>query len=358
MKNEQKTIKCKMDEILTFKNIGVSKNRIMLSPMDTLMGDNGKMTNFHMQHYLSRAYGGVGIIIVEATSVSKNGYIKEADLGLWNDEQRDSMKSLVSEVKKTDALIGIQLNHAGDKILLSSNVENSFVTTVNNFYPFTTDAKLEILSDEAEEQIINDFVSAAKRAKDAGFDFVMIHAAHGYLLHSFISQFLNKKYRGPMVERAKIVIDIVKRINDEIGIPIAMRITPHDMVDHEDCLKPEQFKEFLNVLTKYLDFIDVSTFSGASEVPDIKPEKFHNHEFAEIIKTYAKDSLIGINGYIGNRTDIDTVLKHGDIATVGQALLKDPNFVINSLESNEIDKKKYKLGNGSPWFNYKTAKKW
>lgn len=167
-------------EIVTKKP---ARNRIVMPPMDTLMAEDGFANDFHIQHYGARAYGGVGTIIVESTAICENGRIREKDLGIWKDEHIAGLVKITNIVKKAGAVIGIQLNHAGAKSVL-----NMPTIGVTNHFDYLNQKQLQFASLQDLQEIKSYFVSAAKRAKQANFDFIELHAAHGYLLSELISK--------------------------------------------------------------------------------------------------------------------------------------------------------------------------
>lgn len=160
------------------------KNRLVMSPMCmySVEKKDGIATDFHLAHYASRAAGGTGLILLEATAVQAVGRISYQDLGIWNDEQIPALKRIVDSVHSYDAKVGIQLAHAGRKAELDEEI------VAPSAIAFSDDYKKpkELTKDEIAE-IVSDFKRAAFRAKEAGFDVIELHAAHGYLVHQFLS---------------------------------------------------------------------------------------------------------------------------------------------------------------------------
>ncbi|RYZ84016.1 MAG: oxidoreductase, partial [Proteobacteria bacterium] len=161
------------------------KNRFVCSPMCMYSAEDGVPNDWHMVHLGSRAVGGVGLVIVEATSVSPEGRITENDLGIWNDQQSKAFEPIVQFIKKQNCVPGIQLAHAGRKSSIPGNVAPSAV-------PFAASEKPpRALNEEDLAKITADFVRATERALAAGFQVLEIHMAHGYLLHEFLSPISN-----------------------------------------------------------------------------------------------------------------------------------------------------------------------
>ena len=187
---------------LTIKGIHL-KNRIVVSPMCEYSSVDGFANEWHLVHLGSRAIGGAGLIITEATAVSPEGRITTADLGIWKNSHLEKLKQITSFIHQHDAVAGIQLAHAGRKASCAVpwkggrqlDKENGGWQTVAPsaipFYP--EDALPEALSKEGIEKVINDFKAAAQRALSAGFKLIEIHAAHGYLINEFLSPLSNQR---------------------------------------------------------------------------------------------------------------------------------------------------------------------
>ena len=208
------------------------RNRIWLPPMDTYsaLAQDGLPTPFHYQHYVSRAMGGFGMVIVEATAVTPEGRISPCDLGLWADEQMDAWRWIVADAKAAGATMAVQLNHAGRKAstgCFSIGYEHESVPeeqggwqtvgpSANAFGPL--DKPRELTVDEIHA-IVDQFRDAAWRAYDIGFDAVEIHAAHGYLLSQFLDPLINERedeYGGSFDNRIRILVEVVDAVRSVI----------------------------------------------------------------------------------------------------------------------------------------------
>ena len=175
------------------------KNRIVISPMCQYSSVDGFASDWHLVHLGSRATGGAALIIQEATAVSPEGRISYGDLGIWKDEHIDKLQQIVTFLHEHGAKAGIQLAHAGRKgscnlawndagLQISAAHENGWRTVSASPLPFKENYEApEALDSNGIEKVIEDFVSAVKRAKTIGYDVIEIHAAHGYLLHQFYS---------------------------------------------------------------------------------------------------------------------------------------------------------------------------
>ncbi|MFB7800910.1 NADH:flavin oxidoreductase/NADH oxidase, partial [Isoptericola sp. NPDC056134] len=183
-------------------------NRIWMSPMCTYSAvptgeQAGALTGFHHAHYVARAAGGVGLVMLEATAVSPVGRITPNDLGLWSDKQVGGYANLVAEIHASGAKAGIELSHAGRKASTAQpwhggayldTPHGGWATQGPSALAFPGSPAPYPLTTEEIRGVVRDFVDAATRADDAGFDVLEIHAAHGYLLHSFLSPISNDRH--------------------------------------------------------------------------------------------------------------------------------------------------------------------
>jgi 2,4-dienoyl-CoA reductase-like NADH-dependent reductase (Old Yellow Enzyme family) len=222
-------------------------NRVWVSPMCQYSADglDGVPTDWHLVHLGALAQGGAGLVMTEATAVSPEGRISAWDLGIWNDAQRDAFARIVRFVHERGALAAVQLAHAGRKASTypewrgegTQPVGEGGWTTVGPsaeaFPGYDTPAAL----DEAGiTKVVTDFAAGARRAIDAGFDVLELHAAHGYLLHQFLSPLANHRtdaWGGPLEHRARLLLDVVRAVRAEVGedVPLIVRFSGTDWVD-------------------------------------------------------------------------------------------------------------------------------
>lgn len=321
------------DEI-SIKNMTV-KNRIVMPPMCMYCaGEDGKVTPWHMLHYATRAVGGAGLIIVEATGVCPEGRISSKDLGLWNDEQTEGMKQLVDAVHANGAKIAVQLNHAGRKC----TAEGMRVEAPS---PIAFDSGSAVPHEMTAEDIdttVEEFRLAAARAEQAGFDMIEVHAAHGYLLSEFLSPLTNTRtdqYGGSAGNRVKIVgrvIDAVKTVWPQ-DKPICIRVSAEDY--QEGGNKAEDLAEMLCMIKdKGIDIIDVSTGGVVPAVPNAV--KGYQIPHAEKIKIATGLPVIG-GGLVTEAGEADDIISSGrtDMVYVGRELLRNPYWPLQA--SVELD---------------------
>ncbi|AXK51557.1 hypothetical protein [Spiroplasma alleghenense] len=339
----------KITDKIEITNNKFARNRIVMPPMDTLMGEDGLANDFHIQHYGSRSYGGIGTIIVESTAVSSEGRIREKDLGLWNDTQIAPLAKVVDIAHQGGAVIGVQLNHAGAKAELDMQTIG-----VTNYFNYLNQSKLKIAEKSDLNRIENDFISAAMRAKKAGFDFIELHAAHGYLLNEIYHPLLNEVNKSSnIIERSEMIITIAKRITQEVKIGIGIRFSVEDDVD-ESPLKINDMKPLVEALDPYMSYFHIS--SGATigvvymgKIIKTAGTKLFRLKYAKEISKWTNKKIITVGNY-QNRSDIEVALKNDiDLVAIGREIIFNPNIVINSVLKAEELNELYHWNNNIWW---------
>lgn len=323
---------------INIKNMTV-KNRIVMPPMCMYCaGDDGKVTPWHILHYATRAVGGAGLIIVEATGICPEGRISSRDLGLWNDDQIEGMKQLVDAVHANGAKVAVQLNHAGRKC----TAEGMRVEAPSPI-AFDDDSVVpHEMTAEDIEATVEEFRLAAARAEKAGFDMIEVHAAHGYLLSEFLSPLTNTRtdqYGGSPERRVKTVgkvIDAVKTVWPQ-DKPICIRVSAEDYQDGGN--KAEDIAEMLCMIKdKGIDIIDVSTGGVVSAVPNAV--KGYQIPHAEVIKNATGLPVIG-GGLVTEAEEADDIIASGstDMVYVGRELLRNPYWPLQATTVLDADVK-------------------
>jgi NADPH2 dehydrogenase len=314
-------LKTKLFESYTLKNIEL-KNRIVMAPMCMYSSHNedGKIENWHRTHYVSRAVGGAGLIIQEATAVTPQGRISPQDLGIWSDDHIDGLSGLVNLIKEQGAKTGIQLAHAGRKAVLEGDI------IAPSAIPFNDEMKtpLEMTSEDIKETIAA-FVKGAERARKAGFDVIEIHGAHGYLINEFLSPLSNTRtdeYGGSAENRYRFLREVIDGIKEIWNGPLLVRVSAKDY--REDGLDVEDYVVFARWMKEQgIDLIDVS--SGAVVPARIPVYPGYQVTLAETIK---KDALIptGAVGLITSGLQAEEILQNerADLILLGRELLRDP----------------------------------
>jgi 2,4-dienoyl-CoA reductase-like NADH-dependent reductase (Old Yellow Enzyme family) len=259
---------------LTLKGITL-RNRIAVSPMCQYQAVDGLPTDWHLPHYVERARGGAGLVVVEATAVSPEGRITPACLGLWSDEQAAALKPIVEGIKAGGAVPGIQIGHAGRKA--SANVPwggddhipagdpRGWKTIAPSAMAYG-DALPRVPREMTKADIVRvreDFVAAAKRARDLSFEFLMLHYAHGYLAQNFLSRWSNQRtdeYGGSAENRARFMIETLEAVRAVWPghLPLAARLGAIEFDDRDE----ETLAESIALVKRFkelgLDFLDVS----------------------------------------------------------------------------------------------------
>lgn len=324
------------------KNITL-RNKIVMSPMCQYSAKDGFATDWHLVHYGSRAIGGCGAIILEATAVAPEGRITYADLGIWDNLHIEPLKKITSFLENYGAVPGIQLAHAGRKA--SENVSwlgngqifeepNGWQTVAPSPIPFDPRDKVPTeLSIDDIKQVVFDFKEAAIRAKHAGFKIFEIHAAHGYLIHQFLSPLSNQRkdqYGGVFENRTRLLIEIIDAINSIIdeNHSLWVRISATDWTDNG--WNENESVELAKILKlKNVDIIDVST---GGNVPRANIPVGPNYQvpFCEMIKRESNISTAAV-GLITSANQAEKLLDEGkcDLIMIGRELLRDPYFPIN-----------------------------
>lgn len=322
---------------LTIRSVTL-RNRIVMSPMCQYSSQDGMAHDWHLVHLGSRAAGGTGLIIAEATAVSPEGRITPADLGIWDDKHIEPLARIVRFVESQGAVPGIQIAHAGRKA--STDVpwnggapippeKGGWPVIGPSAIPFSEVHPVPISADEQMIQlVINQFAAATERALKAGFRVIEIHAAHGYLLHSFLSPISNHRsdaYGGSLENRMRLLLEVTERVRGIVpsDLPVFVRISCTDWV--EGGWDIDQSVELSKQLARRgVDLIDCS--SGALvPVAKIPLGKGYQVPFAARIKRDA-GILTGAVGMITDPEHANEIVLHGDadLAFIGRELLREP----------------------------------
>jgi len=232
-------------EPLTLRGVTL-RNRIGMSPMCTYSAPDGKAGPWHLIHLGSRATGGAGLLVMEATAVRPEGRISPADLGLWSETQVEALVPLTACLLELGAVPGLQIAHAGRKAgtkppwegrALVSPAEGGWIPVAPSPVPFREGYPVpEGLSREGIAGLREDFQSAAARAARAGFSFLEIHMAHGYLLHEFLSPLCNRRddeYGGTLTGRMRFPLEVTEAVRAvwPPDLPLSVRISVTDWVN-------------------------------------------------------------------------------------------------------------------------------
>ncbi len=324
---------------LTIRDITL-RNRIMVSPMCQYSSHNGFANDWHLVHLGSRAVGGAGLVMTEAAAVEARGRISPQDLGIWNDDQIEPLARVTRFIGQHGAVPAIQLAHAGRKASTFRpwdgrgavptdqggwQVVGPSATPFNDTFP-----KPHALSVEEIGQIVQTWREAAARSLQAGFQIAEIHAAHGYLIHEFLSPLVNERtdnYGGSFANRTRIVREVTAAVRDvwPEHLPLFVRISATDWTDNgweieQSVALAEQLKPL------GVDLIDVST-GGAVPAADIPVGPGYQVPFAARIKqaTGIRTAAVGM---ISEPHHADEIVRNGeaDLVALARAELRDPHW--------------------------------
>jgi 2,4-dienoyl-CoA reductase-like NADH-dependent reductase (Old Yellow Enzyme family) len=332
---------------------GVSlRNRVAMSPMCQYSSQEGLANDWHFVHLGNRAAGGVGLVMVEATAVTRDGRITPADMGIWDDNHVEPLARIARFVESQGAVPGIQLAHAGRKAScdvpwrggkrLKGPAEGGWSVVAPSPIPFGADDPAPVPLDEAGiEGVIKAFEAAAKRALAAGFRLIEIHAAHGYLLHEFLSPLANvrtDRYGGSLENRMRFPLEVAGRLRSLLPqeTPLFVRISATDWV--EGGWDVEQSIVLAGSLREIgVDLIDVS--SGAI-VPHVKIPVGPGYQvpFAKRIR-YESKIKTGAVGMIKDPAQARSIITGGDadLVLLGRELLREPYWVLKAQEQMGLE---------------------
>jgi 2,4-dienoyl-CoA reductase-like NADH-dependent reductase (Old Yellow Enzyme family) len=331
------------------------RNRIAMSPMCQYSAQDGFANDWHLVHLGSRAAGGAALVMVEATAVSADGRISPGDLGIWTDEHIEPLARIARFVHGQGAVPGIQLAHAGRKAScdlpwrggagLKTSAEGGWPVVGPSAVSFSEDSPLPRPLDEtAIEGVVNTFESAARRAIKAGFKVIEIHAAHGYLLHEFLSPLSNRRddrYGGSLENRMRLLLRVVERLRGLIPeeMLLFVRISATDWV--EGGWDIEQSVELAGKLKALgVDLIDVSS-AGTVPYARIPVAKGYQVLFARRIREGA-DIRTGAVGLITDAHEADEIITGGsaNLGFIAREMLREPYWALKAQQA---------LGEESAW---------
>jgi 2,4-dienoyl-CoA reductase-like NADH-dependent reductase (Old Yellow Enzyme family) len=314
------------------------KNRIVVSPMCEYSAKDGHPQPWHMVHLGSRAVGGAALVMTEASAVEARGRISAADAGIYDDAHVESWRPITEFVKSQGAVVGMQLAHAGRKAstaepwlggkpvsIAAGGWEPVAPSAVAFDNGYTTP---HALTGEEIAGVVAAFRKSAQRALAAGFQIVEIHAAHGYLIHQFLSPLSNKRddqYGGSFENRIRLALEVAKAVREvwPANLPLFCRVSATDWADGGwDIAETVELSNRLKQLG--VDLIDTSS-AGLVPFQKIAIGFGYQVPFAEAIRKQA-DILTGAVGMITDGAQADTILTTGqaDLIFLAREFLRDP----------------------------------
>lgn len=318
------------------------RNRLWVAPLCQYSVDkqDGVPIDWHLVHLGGFALGGAGLVMTEATAVNPVGRISPQDTGIWNDEQQESWARIVRFIRSQGAVAGIQLAHAGRKgstwlhwdpregtVPVEDGGWEPVAPSAIAFGGYATPRPLETAELAG---IVADFVAAARRSLDAGFELLEIHAAHGYLLHEFLSPLSNARddeYGGSLENRARLLLEIVRAVRAEAGedVPILVRFSATDWTD--DGWDEEQTGVVAGWAAEAgADLFDIST-GGLVSGTRIPLSPGYQVPFAEHVKD-ASSAPVSAVGLITTAQQAEEIVASGraDAVMMGREMMRDPHF--------------------------------
>ncbi len=334
---------------LNIKTISL-KNRIVVSPMCQYSAQNGFANQWHLVHLGCRAIGGAGLIIQEATAVSPEGRITHQDLGIWSDDHIEKLSEITSFILSQNSVPGIQIAHAGRKasitppwkgnIPISAN-QGGWTTVGPSAIGYHDETNTVALDDSGINQVIADFAAAAKRALAAGYQVLEIHAAHGYLLHQFLSPLSNKRtdqYGGNFGNRIRLLLEVIEAVQQEwpAVLPLFVRISATDWAEDGWDL-PDSIQLAKILKEKGVDVIDVSS-GGLVSHQQIEAGPLYQVPFAKHIKKDAGVATAAV-GMITEAQQANSIIEDNsaDLVLFGRESLRDPNLPLRFAEALDAD---------------------
>ncbi|MCC7409140.1 MAG: NADH:flavin oxidoreductase/NADH oxidase [Phycisphaeraceae bacterium] len=343
MSGESPRSRVALFEPLTLRSV-TSRNRLMVSPMCQYSAappgsaDEGAAHDWHHVHLATRAVGGFGIVMTEATSVLPEGRISPYDLGLWNDHQQQALARIAATIRSHGAVAGVQLAHAGPKASHGRPWEDRrALTPGKGGWPIVgpTDQPWQeggliprAMTASDIGWVVQGFRDAACRALSAGFEVVEIHAAHGYLLHSFYSPLTNHRgddYGGSFDHRVRLLLEVVRAVREvwPLTLPLFVRISATDWV--EGGWTVDDSVELARRLRSCeVDVIDCSS-GGASPHQRIKAGPGYQAPMAERVRREAGITTAAV-GMISQPEQAEQIIAGGqaDLVALGRMALWDP----------------------------------
>lgn len=313
-------------------------NRIVMPPMCMYSAtEEGQVTDWHLIHYGSRAVGKVGLIILEATAVEKRGRLSGRDLGIWEDSQIEGLRRVVEICRAHGSAVGIQLAHAGRKAWGDELVAPSAIA-------FPGFAVPHALSRAEIAEVVESWRQAARRTREAGFDVLQIHAAHGYLIHEFLSPLSNQRtdeYGGSLENRMRFLLEIVEAVQTEwpADKPLSVRLSAVDYLEGGLTLK-DTVEISKALQAKGVDLLDISSGGILSARIELGPG--YQVRFAEVVKQATGLPTIAV-GLITSVELAQEIISNGraDFVALGRELLRNPHWVLQAKPDPELWPKQY-----------------
>jgi 2,4-dienoyl-CoA reductase-like NADH-dependent reductase (Old Yellow Enzyme family) len=335
---------------LTIRSVQL-KNRIVVSPMCQYSSTDGFANEWHLVHLGSRAVGGAGLVFTEAAAISPQGRITPHDLGIYKDEHIAYLRAITNFIKNNGAVPAIQLAHAGRKASHHrpwegskplQPTENAWTTEAPSAIPYRPCEPIpHELSLTEIQRIVDEFKVAAERSIEAGFEVIELHAAHGYLLHEFLSPISNQRtdaYGGSFENRIRFLLEVTSAVREVCGdnVPLFVRISATDWVEggwtgDDSVALAKQLKRI------GVDVIDCSS-GGNSPQQKIPVGPLYQTPFARRIKTEAEMRTVAV-GLITTAEEAEQIVAGGDadLVMLARQFLREPYFALHAAHTLGAD---------------------
>ncbi|PJL65934.1 NADH:flavin oxidoreductase/NADH oxidase [Stenotrophomonas sp. EMP41] len=317
-------------------------NRIVIAPMCQYSAEDGRASDWHAMHLGNLAQSGAGLLILEATAVEPRGRISWADLGLWDDGTEAALAQVLASVRRWSPMpLGIQLGHAGRKASvkrpwdgggqLPADDARGWSTVAPSPLPFHAgDPAPQELDEAGIAEVIAAFAASAVRAERLGFELIELHAAHGYLLHQFLSPLSNRRtdgYGGSLPNRLRLLVEVFDAVRAAVSdkIAVGVRISASDWVDGGwDLVQSEALAQVLDA--RGCNFLHVSS-GGLDERQKITVGPGYQVPFAAAIKAKVRMPVIAV-GMITEPEQAESILRHrhADAVALARGILYDPRW--------------------------------
>jgi 2,4-dienoyl-CoA reductase-like NADH-dependent reductase (Old Yellow Enzyme family) len=336
-------------EPLTVRGVTL-RNRVGVSPMCQYSSENGLANDWHLAHLGARAAGGAGLVHVEATAVSDVGRISPGDMGLWSAEHVEPLARVARFVKSQGAVAAIQLAHAGRKASMSvpwegdrpiADADGGWTPLAPSAVPFDDGWRVpKAMTVDDIAAVVRQFRDAAERAVAAGFEWLELHYAHGYLVHSFLSPIANKRsddYGGSFDDRCRVAVEIVRAVRRvwPQRLPLAARLSCSDWrdVEGDGWTLEDSIALAKRLAQEGVDLIDCSSGGIAPRVK-IPVAPGYQVQFADAIKREV-EVLTAAVGMITEPKQANDIVAGGraDMVNLAREMLRDPNFAIRAARA-------------------------
>ncbi|WP_411721931.1 NADH:flavin oxidoreductase/NADH oxidase [Mycetocola sp.] len=337
---------------LTLRGLTV-RNRLWIAPMCqySVFAEDGVPTDWHLVHLGQFATGGAGLVLTEATAVTPDGRISPRDTGIWTDEQAAAWSRIAAFLRSQGAAAGIQLGHAGRKgstfPAWGSDDRGTVPMTAGGWQsvgptddPFGSLDAPAALDEAGITRVVTAFADAATRAVTAGFDVVEIHAAHGYLLHQFLSPLVNTRtdrYGGTLENRARFLLRVVEAVRAVLGDRVLLvRFSATDWAEggwnQADTASVARWAADAGA-----DFFDIST-GGAVAGVEIPLSPGYQVPFATYVREHARVPVSAV-GLITDPAEAEDIVRSGraDAVMIAREALRDPHFALRAASMSGVD---------------------